>query len=91
MQSDPDKLLQKSSKLIHLADQKVAAHTMRDDGDWVLHSVMLEGYEVPFKFRRQQKYKSLKGARVNMTYYTDKEEVAGMAFEIMRVVRIKRS
>jgi hypothetical protein len=30
------------------------------------------------------------GARVNMTYYLEEEIVAGIAFEVMKVVRIKR-
>ena len=34
-------------------------------------------------------YKNIKGQRVNLTYYADKESVAGMELEIMKVVRVK--
>jgi hypothetical protein len=51
---------------------------------------MVDGCDVPFKFKRKGNYKSLKGARVNMTYYSQQETVAGMSFEMMKVVRIKR-
>jgi hypothetical protein len=51
---------------------------------------MVEGCDVPFKFKRKGKYLSLKGARVNITYYPEQQVVAGIAFEVMKVVRIKR-
>ena len=51
---------------------------------------MVEGCEVPFKFKRQGNYQNLKGARVNMTYYPEMETVVGMDFEVMKVVRIKK-
>jgi hypothetical protein len=56
----------------------------------VLHSVMVDGCDVPFKYKRKSKYQSLKGARVNITYYPAQEVVAGINFEIIRVVPIKR-
>jgi hypothetical protein len=52
---------------------------------------MIEGFDVPFKFKRQQQYKSLQGQRVNLSYYRDTETIAGMSMEIMKVVRIKIS
>jgi hypothetical protein len=52
---------------------------------------MLEGIDVPFIYRRKQQYQSLKGARVNVTYYRQVQDVAGIEFETMKVVRIKRS
>jgi hypothetical protein len=52
---------------------------------------MLEDYDVPFKYLRKKLYKNLKGARVNITYYPHTEDIAGMEFEIMKVVRIKRA
>ncbi len=70
---------------------KVVSHVQREQGEWVLHTVMVEGCDVPFKFKRKENYQSLKGARVNMTYYPDYEVVAGINFEIMKVVRIKRA
>lgn len=91
MQSDPKKLLIKNEKLIHSEALKVSSHVQREDGDWILHTLMLEGYDVPFRFRRQGKYLSLKGARVNITYYPVEEKVAGIGIETMKVVRIKRT
>ncbi|MFL0796338.1 MAG: hypothetical protein K6L73_02470 [Cellvibrionaceae bacterium] len=90
MKSDPKKLLEKNQSLTHSELMKVISHTQRDKDDWVLHSIMVEGCEVPFKFMRKGNYQNLKGARVNMTYYPAKEIVAGMEFEYMKVVRIKR-
>jgi len=90
MQSDPKKLLEKNNKLVHSELMKVISHTQREKDEWIIHTVMVEGCDVPFKFKRKGKYQSLKGARVNMTYYTDHESVAGMNFEVMKVVRIKR-
>ncbi|GAA4876067.1 hypothetical protein [Ferrimonas pelagia] len=91
MHSDPDKMLKKHQQLTHSEGVKVASHTQRESGDWVLHTLMLEGHDVPFKFRRPKGYQSLKGQRVNLTYYAATESVAGFEMEIMKVVRIKRS
>ena len=55
-----------------------------------MHSLMVEGCDVPFKFKRKGNYQSLKGARVNMTYYSEQKSVAGINFEVMKVVRIKK-
>lgn len=90
MQSDPSKLVEKNRNLIHSELMKVVSHVQRDKGEWVLHTVMVDGCDVPFKFKRKGNYQNLKGARVNMTYYSEKEVVAGMEFEVMKVVRIKR-
>jgi len=90
MQSDPKKLLEKNKNLIHSEMLKVVSHVQRDQGEWIQHTVMVEDCEVPFKFKRKGNYQSLKGARVNMTYYIEQETVAGMTFEMMKVVRIKR-
>ena len=90
MQSDPKKLVEKNQNLNHSELLKVVSHIQREQGDWILHSLMIEGCEVPFKFKRKGKYLSLKGARVNITYYPEQETVAGMNFEVMKVVRIKR-
>jgi len=90
MKSDPNKLLEKNRNLIHTELMKVVSHTQRDQSEWVLHSLMVEGCDVPFKFKRKDKYQNLKGARVNMTYYPTTEVVAGIVFEYMKVVRIKK-
>ena len=89
MQSDPKKLVKKHQELTHTEMVKVVSHVQREKDDWVLNTVMIEGCEVPFKYKRKKQYKSLKGARVNITYYPGVEVVAGMEFEIMIVVRIK--
>ena len=39
----------------------------------------------------KKRYKNLKGARVNITYYPDVENVAGVEFEVMKVVRLRTS
>ena len=90
-QSDPDKLVKKHQELTHSEMVKVVSHVQRDKDEWILNTVMIEGCEVPFKFKRKQQYKDLKGARVNITYYPSVEVVAGMDLEIMNVVRIKVS
>ncbi len=90
MQSDPHKLVEKNKNLTHSELMKVMSHVQREQGEWILHTLMIEGCDVPFKFKRKGNYQSLKGARVNMTYYSKQEIVAGMAFDIMKVVRIKR-
>lgn len=93
--SETEKLLAKHQKLVQSDNRRVLSHVQREiqeeDGDWVQHTLMIEGVDVPFKYKRKQKYQSLKGARVNITYYPAEENVAGMQFEIMKVVRLKRS
>jgi len=89
MNSDPDKLIKKHKKLVHSELLKVTSHVQRNDGDWIINTLMIEGYDVPFKYKRQKPYKSLTGQRVNLTYYPVVEVVAGLEFEIMNVVRIK--
>ena len=90
MQSEPKKLLEKHASLTHSELMKVVSHVQRNQGDWVLHTVMVEGCNVPFKFKRKGKHQTLKGARVNITYYPTQETVAGFDLDIMKVVRIKR-
>ena len=70
---------------------RVVSHVQRDKDDWVLNTIMLDGYDVPFRYRRRTVYKSLKGARVNLTYYPETQSIAGVDFEMMNVVRIRRS
>ena len=90
MHSDPKKLIEKHKNLTHSELMKVVSHVQREQGEWIMHTVMVEDCDAPFKFKRKGKYQSLKGARVNMTYYSAQEVVAGMNFEVMKVVRIKR-
>ena len=90
MQSDPKKLTKAHHELTHSEDRKVMSHTQREQDDWFINSIMIEDCEVPFKFKRKSKYKTLlKGQRINLTNYPKTETVAGLDFETMRVVRIK--
>ena len=91
MKSEPDKLLDRHADLVHSQMQKVVSHVQRRSGDWILNTVMIEGHDVPFRYRRKREYRSLVGARVNLTYYPVTETVAGIAMETMKVVRIRRA
>lgn len=91
MKSDPEKLLERHENLVHSEMQKVHSHVQRKAGDWVVNTVMLEGYEVPFRYKRKKTYRSLNGALVNLTYYPATDSVAGIEIEIMNVVRIRRA
>ncbi len=70
---------------------RVVSHVQREKDGWVLNTVMLDGYDVPFRYNRKKLYRSLQGARVNLTYYPQLEEVAGLDVEIMKVVRIRQA
>lgn len=91
MRSDVNKLLKKNEQLNQLDSVKVTSHVQRESGEWIKNSLMLDGYDVPFKYNRKKMYRSLEGARVNLTYYPQTEAIAGVAFESMKVVRIRRS
>ncbi len=85
------KLLKDHQKLNHSENMKVVSHVQRDSKEWTLNTLMIEGYDVPFKYKRKKVYKNIKGQRVNLTYYATMETVAGIDMEIMKVVRIKIS
>ena len=91
MKTDPKALTDKHTNLTHSEGVIVVSHVQREEGEWIRHTIMLEGYDVPFIFRRKGNYRSLKGATVNLTYYRYEETVAGIEFEQMKVVRIKRA
>jgi len=91
MASPVDKLLKKHQKLTHSDMLKVVSHVQRESGEWIINTLMIEGHSVPFKFKRKQAYKNVKGQRVNLTYYPSVESIAGMEMEVMNVVRIKIS
>jgi hypothetical protein len=82
-------LIEKHHKLVHTENIKVVSHVQRESDEWQLNSLMLEGVDVPFKYKRKKIYKNLQGQRVNITYYPDNETIAGFDIEIMKVVRIK--
>ncbi|HEC28697.1 MAG TPA: hypothetical protein ENI65_03805 [Gammaproteobacteria bacterium] len=85
------KLLKKHAELVHSEMMKVTSHVQREIDDWNINTIMIEGCDVPFKYKRKKKYKNLKGARVNLTYYPACETVAGIEIEVMNIVRIKIS
>lgn len=91
MKSPVDKLLKKNRELVHSEMMKVNSHVQRDDKEWIINTLTLEGYDVPFRFKRKKEYRNLKGARVNLTYYPGVEKVAGFEVEVMNVVRIRRA
>ena len=93
MKSPVKKLLETHRELIHMEMQKVISHVQRNEKDsvWIINTITLEGYDVPFRFKRKTEYRNLKGARVNLTYYPSTESVGGFDMEFMNVVRIKRS
>ena len=91
MKSAPEKLIAKHKDLVHSDMRKVISHVQREKGEWIINTLMIEGCEVPFKYKRKQKYKNITGQRVNLTYYPDTETVAGIDMEVMSVVRIKIS
>ena len=91
MNKDLNNLLKSHQKLIQTDAVKVTSHVQREDDDWFVNTLMIEGYDVAFKYKRKKPYKSLTGARVNLTYYVSSESIAGLDFEIMNVVRLKLS
>ena len=55
LDSDPQKLISKHENLVHSELQKVVSHVQRDDGDWIINTVMIEGHQVPFRYKRKKK------------------------------------
>jgi hypothetical protein len=91
MNKKEKQMLEKHKNLIQSDFQKVCSHVQREEDDWFINTIMIEGIDVPFKYKRKQPYKSLKGQRINITYYPHIENVAGFEIEVMNIVRIKVS
>ncbi|MCW8907881.1 MAG: hypothetical protein OQL28_11580 [Sedimenticola sp.] len=89
MPSKVEKLLKKRPGLVQSDRMKVASHVQREAGEWIVNTLMIVGQEVPFVYKRQRCYRSLQGQQVNLTYYPATDCVAGIEFEVMRVVRIR--
>jgi len=89
MKSPVDKLLTNHKELTHSDMAKVTSHVQRDTKEWIINTLMIEGCDVPFRFKRKRPYKNVKGQRVNLTYYRTTELIGGMEMEFMNVVRIK--
>lgn len=82
------KHLEQHPELVESDDRKVVSHVQRKDGGWIVNTIMIEGSDAPFRYKRKKQYKNLEGARVNLTYYPHTESVAGIDFEVMNVVKI---
>jgi hypothetical protein len=91
MRNEIEKLLDRHKSLVHSDRKRVVSHVQRETHDWIINTVMLEGYAVPFRFKRKRPYKNLKGMFVNLTYYPSSEGVAGITVEVMNVVRVRTS
>ena len=91
MKSTVDTLLDKHKPLIQSDFRKVISHVQRGEGEWIVNTLMIEGCDTPFRYKRKKAYKDLTGSRVNLTYYANHETVAGIEMEIMKVVRLKIS
>jgi hypothetical protein len=89
MKTEPEKLLKRHRQLVHSDMLKVVSHVQRESGDWIVNTLMVEGCSAPFRFKRKQPYRDIKGQRVNLTYYPGSETVGGLEFEVMNVVRIR--
>jgi len=75
--------------LTRSVDRKVMSHVQREEGDWIVHTLMLADCEVPFQYKRKKRYRSLTGTRVNIDYYPQTKTIAGIPFEFMKVVRLR--
>ncbi|MEW6981746.1 hypothetical protein AAD001_03725 [Colwelliaceae bacterium 6471] len=91
MKTNNEKLLKKHQELIQTDEIKVISHVQREQEEWFINTLMLEGIDVPFKYKRKKIYKNLNGQRINITYYPSKEVVAGFEIEIMNIVRVRVS
>ena len=89
MQTNPEKLLKKHRQLVHSDGLKVTSHVQRTEGNWIVNTLMVEGCAAPFRFKRKQPYRDIKGQCINLTYYPCSESVGGVEFEVMNVVRIR--
>ncbi len=83
------KLLDRHRQLVHSERKRVVSHVQREAGEWIINTLMIEDYAVPFRFKRKRSYRNLKGQLVNLTYYPETETVAGIEVQLMKVVRIK--
>ncbi len=89
MRSGPEKLLKRHEKPVHPDMLKGVSHMQREEGDWLVNTLMIEGCDAPFSYKRKDKYKNIAGQRLNLTCYPDVRVVVGIALEVMKVVRIR--
>lgn len=84
-------MLAKHQELTHSEMKKVVSHVQRADGEWFQNTLLIADCDTPFRYKRRKRYRDLRGARVNLTYYPGSEKIAGIEMEVMRVVRLRRS
>jgi len=48
------KSIKKHKQLVHSDMLKVTSHVQRNEADWILNTIMVEGYDVPFRYKRKQ-------------------------------------
>ncbi|WP_435237164.1 hypothetical protein ACR30L_06200 [Psychromonas sp. PT13] len=78
-----------NSQPIHSDVMEVKSHVQRFNGECMLNTIMVDGYDCPFQYRREFKYKNLEGKQVDLSYYPAVEMIAGFEMEIMKVVHLK--
>ena len=59
MKSEPEKLISRHKVLVHSEMLKVNSHVQRVAGEWIINTLMVEGCEVPFKYKRKRKYNQI--------------------------------
>ncbi|WP_028865958.1 hypothetical protein [Psychromonas aquimarina] len=89
MKSPVEIMQQKHRQLLHCKLMQVTSHVQRFNGECMLNTLMMDGYDCPFKYCREYKYRNLKGKRVDLSYYPAVEVIAGFEVDIMKVVQIK--
>jgi hypothetical protein len=89
MKSPVDTMLQKHNQPVRCELMQVASHVQRFNGECMLNTLIMDGYDCPFKYCRKYKYQNLKGKRVALSYYPTIEIIAGFEVGIMKVVQIK--
>ena len=82
-------MLQKHNELVHCELMQVTSHVQRFNGECMINTLMMDGYDCPFKYCRKYKYRNLKGKRVDLSYYPSIEIIADFEVAIMKVVQIK--
>jgi len=88
---DVKKQTKDDPQLIHLEGARVVSHRQLKKNDSVLNTLVLEGHDVPFQFRRKTAFRSLLGARVNLSYYPESRTAGDKTFKTMRIVKIRRA
>jgi hypothetical protein len=77
------------SENMHSDVMEVKSHVQRFNGECMINTIMVDGYDCPFQYRREFKYKNLEGKQVDLSYYPAVETIAGLEMEIMKVVHLK--